>query len=476
MIKKTIIIADDDSSIRKILSEALSRSGYEVQLCSNASSLWDCICNGVGDLVISDVLMPDENGLELLPKIKNKRPDLPIIIMSAKTNMMTAIKSTEHGAFDYLPKPFDLNVMKSSVSRALKETGIENLLSPFSNDDEKMPIIGKSLSMQDIFKTLAKVISTDLTVLISGESGTGKELVAKALHDFGNRRHKPFVPINMAAIPNDLIESYLFGHEQGAFTGAIKKSLGRFEIADGGTLFLDEIGDMPLDIQTRLLRVLEEGEYNTVGGTITKKTNVRIIAATNHSLEKEVNSGKFREDLYYRLNVVPLYIPPLRERKSDIAELVNYFFTTSIKEGFPEKQIDSDALEILKNYDWPGNVRELKNIVRRMMILIPDQVINASAIKAIIKGDIINNEFLIKNSIGESVRKHLEKHFDAHMPDLPPPGLYERIIREIERPLIELCLSATNGNQIKAALLLGLNRNTLRKRIKELKISPVKGR
>ena len=312
-----ILIADDDTAIRTVLSQALSRAGYDVRATGTAATLWRWVQSGDGDLVITDVVMPDENAFELLPKMKKLRPELPIIVMSAQNTFMTAIKASERGAYDYLPKPFDLRELVSIVGRAMSEP--KNRVKVERNEElEGMPLVGRSPAMQEIYRSLARLMQTDLTVMISGESGTGKELVARALHDYGKRKKGPFVAINMAAIPRDLIESELFGHEKGAFTGANQRSAGRFEQAEGGTLFLDEIGDMPMEAQTRLLRVLQQSEYTTVGGRMPIKTNVRIIAATNKDLLVLIQQGLFREDLFFRLNVVPLRLPPLRERVEDI--------------------------------------------------------------------------------------------------------------------------------------------------------------
>src|SRR5664279_2491628 len=317
-----ILIADDDTAIRTVLSQALSRAGYDVRTTGNAATLWRWVQSGEGDLVITDVVMPDENAFELLPKMKKIRPDRPIIVMSAHNTFMTAIKASERGAYDYLPKPFDLRELVSIVGRAMSEP--KNRVKVERNEElEGMPLVGRSPAMQEIYRALARLMQTDLTVMITGESGTGKELVARALHDFGKRRNGPFVAINMAAIPRDLIEAELFGHEKGAFTGATARSSGRFEQAEGGTLFLDEIGDMPMDAQTRLLRVLQEGEYTMVGGRTPIKSNVRIVAATHRDLSQMIRQGLFREDLYYRLNVVPIRLPPLRERVDDVGDLVS---------------------------------------------------------------------------------------------------------------------------------------------------------
>ncbi len=305
----------------------------------NAATLWRWVQSGEGDLVITDVVMPDENAFELLPKMKKLRPDLPIIVMSAQNTFMTAIKASERGAYDYLPKPFDLRELVAIVGRAMSEPKHRVRTEP-NAELEGMPLVGRSPAMQEIYRALARLMQTDLTVMITGESGTGKELVARALHDYGKRKKGPFVAINMAAIPRDLIESELFGHEKGAFTGANQRSAGRFEQAEGGTLFLDEIGDMPMEAQTRLLRVLQQGEYTTVGGRTPIKTNVRIIAATNKDLGGQIRQGLFREDLFFRLNVVPLRLPPLRERLEDIADLAQHFFVLAASEGLPLKRIE----------------------------------------------------------------------------------------------------------------------------------------
>ena len=332
-------LADDDAAIRTVLNQALSRAGYEVRSTSNAATLWSWVAQGEGDLIITDVVMPDENAFDLLPRIKKLRPDLPVIVMSAQNTFMTAIKASERGAYEYLPKPFDLKELVAVVGRALSRPRAMSS-SPPQTDQEEIPLVGRSQAMQDIYRSLARLMPTDLTVMITGESGTGKELVAKALHDYGKRRQGPFVAVNMAAIPRELIESDLFGHEKGAFTGATARNTGRFEQAEGGTLFLDEIGDMPMEAQTRLLRVLQQGEYTTVGGRIPIKTNVRIVAATNKDLRILIQQGLFREDLFFRLNVVPLRLPPLRERVEDIPDLARHFFALVEKEGLSRKQLD----------------------------------------------------------------------------------------------------------------------------------------
>jgi two-component system nitrogen regulation response regulator GlnG len=340
-----------------------------------------------------------------------------------------------------------------------------------------MPLVGRSAAMQEIYRVLARLMQTDLTLMITGESGTGKELVARALHDYGKRRNGPFVAINMAAIPRDLIESELFGHEKGAFTGAQNRSTGRFEQAEGGTLFLDEIGDMPMDAQTRLLRVLQQGEYTTVGGRTPIRTDVRIVAATNKDLKHLINQGLFREDLYYRLNVVPLRLPPLRDRAEDIPDLVRHFMQMAEKEGLDGKRFDNEALDVMKAYAWPGNVRELENLVRRLMALYPQEVITREIIDTELRSDVPDSPIDKVSprggslTIAQAVEENMRTYFAGFGDNLPPPGLYDRVLTEMEYPLILAALTATRGNQIKAADLLGLNRNTLRKKIRELGVS-----
>lgn len=470
----TILVADDDQAIRTVLNHALGRAGYNVRATGNAATLWRWVNDGEGDLVITDVIMPDENGLDLLPRMRKIRPDLRIIVMSAHSTVLTAVKAAERGAFEYLPKPFDLNEMVNTVKRGLEAPRISPVDETVGVPEEALPMIGRSPAMQDVYRTLARLMNTDLTVLIVGESGTGKELVAKALHDFGKWRNGPFVALNMAAIPRELIESELFGYEKGAFTGAIQRSVGRFEQAEGGTLFLDEIGDMPPEAQTRLLRVLQEGEYTTVGGRRSLKANVRIIAATHRDLRQLIRQGLFREDLYFRLNVAPMRLPPLRERSEDIPELVRHFLSRAASEGLPLKVIDPTAMDRLMQFRWPGNVRELENLIRRLAALYSQEVIGVEVIEAELSDASAPAE-PEGNGLSQSIENHLRNYFNALGDALPTPGLYERVLHEMERPLITLTLHATRGNQIKAARVLGLNRNTLRKKIRDLNIPVVRG-
>lgn len=475
-INATIIVADDDMTIRLVVSEALRQEGWMIIEADDVPELKRIVQSGQGDVVISDVLMPGGNGLEAMPLLLKDRPNLPFIIMSAQNTLSTAMEATNNGAFEYLPKPFDIDELINTVKKALKKISVQTVQ---RNEPEQDSLIGRSPAMQEIYRSMARIVQTELTVLIHGESGTGKELVARALHDHGPRRENPFVPVNMAAIPKELIESELFGHERGAFTGAETRTVGRFGEAKGGTLFLDEIGDMPLEAQTRLLRVLQEGEYRTVGGQSSIRTNVRIIAATNKNLKSMVSSGDFREDLYFRLNVVPLSIPPLRERTEDVPDLAEHFVEKGTESGLPYKTLTAGAKKVLQSFDWPGNVRELENLIRRLCALHPGDQINASDIKAEFDrstSDLAGGPMSIManvtgGNLSQTVRLHLDQYFEYHEDGLPPPGLHTRILREIERPLIQKVLSATNGNQVKSAELLGLNRNTLRKKIRELEIS-----
>lgn len=486
---RTILVADDDLAIRTVVSQALTRAGYDVRATGSAHILSRWVESGDGDLVITDVVMPDENIFELLPRMKDARPQLPIVVMSAQNTFMTAIRASERGAYEYLPKPFDLDQLIRIVGRALAGTEAREATpttiptGAAKAAQEEIPLVGRSGAMQDVYRVLARLMNTDLTVLITGESGTGKELVARALHDFGRRRKGPFVAINMAAIPRDLIESELFGHEKGAFTGANQRSQGRFEQAESGTLFLDEIGDMPMEAQTRLLRVLQQGEYMTVGGRTPIKTDVRIVAATNKDLVGLIEKGLFREDLYYRLSVVPIRLPPLRERLGDVPDLVRHFLKLAEDEGLPRKTVDAAGMERLKRHDWPGNIRELENLVRRLAALHPDDIITAPAIEgelSVVRRSaprIVEPKAMeaqVVHASGEGfegyLRNYLKTYFARFGDELPPAGLYERLLVEFERPLVAAALAATNGNQVRAADLLGLNRNTLRKKIRELGI------
>ncbi|KAB7648859.1 nitrogen regulation protein NR(I) [Polymorphobacter fuscus] len=465
----TVLVADDDAAIRTVVRQALIRAGFAVRLTETAAGLVKLVGEGVGDVVVTDVILPDANGLDTIPKLLAMRPGLRVIVMSAQNTLSTAVRATENGAFDYLPKPFDLNELVRSIQSALEgRSDIDT--ADFGRDDTAL--IGRSPAMQEVYRVVARVVPNDLTVMILGESGTGKELVARAIHDMGGRAQRPFIALNMAAIPRELIESELFGHERGAFTGAAARASGKFEQAQGGTLFLDEIGDMPIDAQTRLLRVLQTGEFTTVGGTRSQRADVRIVSATNQDLAGLIDAGRFREDLYYRLNVVPLSLPPLRARAEDIPALARHFLDTAAREGLPRKTIDAGAVEALQAHRWPGNVRELENLMRRLAVLERGDLITAAAVQAGLGNRAVPPGPPVSATLSEAAAAHIAAYFQAFGPALPPDGVYDRLLAEVERPLIAACLDATGGNQLKAAKLLGMNRNTLRRKLDDLGLDP----
>jgi two-component system nitrogen regulation response regulator GlnG len=471
-----ILVVDDDAAIRTVVRESLRRAGHVVETAGSVADMRRSLGSFAPDVLVTDVMLPDGDGLELVPEILGRHPGLPIIILSARNTLATAVRATEQGAFDYLPKPFDLEELSRAVTGALAGRVAAN--DEESGETHDLPLIGRSPAMQVVYRTIARVVSNDLTVLILGESGTGKELVARAIHDMGPRGPKPFVPVNMAAIPRELIESELFGHERGAFTGAAQRTAGRFEQAAGGTLFLDEIGDMPLEAQTRLLRVLQEGEFTTVGGARHIRADVRVIAATNKDIERLVADGGFREDLYYRLNVVPVRLPALRQRVEDIGELARHFLDRAAADGLPRKTLDEAAVARLIRHPWPGNVRELENLMRRLAALVREERIGGAAIEAQFGGNPGDSAPAIESESGlaGSMELHLARYFASFGRDLPPDGLYERLLAEIEPPLLRIALAAAKGNQIRAARLLGINRNTLRKKLTERDIDPAASR
>jgi two-component system nitrogen regulation response regulator GlnG len=463
-----VLVVDDDAAIRTVVAQALRRAGHDVQTAETLSQADRALAQRLPDVLISDVVLPDGDGIVHVAEVNARHPDLPIIILSAQNTLTTAVRANEVGAYEYLPKPFDLDDLTRAVAGAL----VRHAAMPpqGEGEDPALPLIGRSPAMQDVYRVIARVVATDLTVLISGESGTGKELVARAIHDLGRRRGAPFVAINMAAIPRELIEAELFGHERGAFTGAGQRNAGRFEQAAGGTLFLDEIGDMPMDAQTRLLRVLQSGEFTTVGGARTMRADVRVVAATNRDLTQQVASGQFREDLFYRLNVVPIVLPALRDRRQDIPLLARHFLDSAAAEGLPRRQLQPEAEAALAAYDWPGNVRELENLMRRLAVLARDELIDPATIRDMIgvPGAQVD---LPDAGIAEAVRHLIERIARERPGALDDGTLYDRVIGEVERPLIEAMLARHGGNQLRAARALGLNRNTLRKRLDTLGIS-----
>ena len=470
--EKNILIIDDDYSLRRVIEKALKNSKTGITGVSTISEAWVDIQKNKYDLIICDVVLPDGDGLELVKKVKDKDKDQPFIIVSAKANLLTAIKANQLDVFEYLPKPLDLNDLIITVERSTKKkiSNQNKLLI-----DEKLPIIGNSAVMQNVFKTIAKITKTNYTVLITGESGVGKELVAKAIHDFSQRSESQFVPINMASLPKNLIESELFGYEKGAFTGAEKKNEGFFEKANGGTLFLDEIGDMPFDIQARLLRVLQFGEFSRVGGREVIKTDVRIISATNKNLLNSINENQFREDLYYRLNVINIEIPPLRDREEDIVSLSRHFLN---KFSQNEKNLDSSATQFLKRYEWPGNVRELENLFKRICALNTQKVISEDILyeyidkeKEISDHSYVSSQINSVSNLNNFINQFLEQLFSTFEDEENIEiKLYEKIISEIEKGLFRKTLNHFKGNQLKSSNLLGINRNTLRAKIRKYKI------
>ena len=467
-----ILVVDDDPAICIVIGEALKRQGHIVRTVGSIAERRAAMPAFAPDVLITDVMLPDGDGLDDVGAILAQAPNLRVIILSAQNTLNTAVRATGQGAFEYLPKPFDLNELVRAVAEALS-------ISPDAPESagesagEDLPLIGRSPQMQEVYRTVARVVGNDLNILVLGESGTGKELVAEAIHGLGPRRAKPFVAINMAAIPRELIEAELFGYEKGAFTGAAARSAGKFEQAEGGTLFLDEIGDMPMDAQTRLLRVLQSGEVTSVGGTRPVRVDVRIIAATNQDLPALIAEGRFREDLFYRLNVVPIRLPALRERTGDVPLLARHFLDQAAQSGLPRKTLSAEAAALLERYDWPGNVRELQNLMKRLTVLTRDQEIQVQHLRQVLP--LADLPGVVPGAgaadLREAVRRWAREQLavgGAHAPD----DLHERLLAVIEPVLLGETLAALDGNQIRAAAMLGMNRNTLRKKLTHYDIDP----
>jgi two-component system nitrogen regulation response regulator GlnG len=467
----TILVADDEDSIRFVLREALTASGYDVVCVADGASALTRLAENNVDLALVDVKMPDLDGLELLTRIREIAT--PVIIMTAQNTMANAIEAMKRGAYDYVTKPFDLEEVGALVQRALEMQRMSSDLDRLGKEMRRrfelgVEIIGKTPAMLEIYKTIGRVAPTDATVLIRGESGTGKELIAKAVHYHSPRWTGPFIALNCSAIPRELLESELFGHERGAFTGAVEQRPGKFEITSGGTLFLDEVGDMPLELQAKLLRVLQERELTRVGGREVIKIDCRIIAATNQDLERAIQQNRFREDLFFRLNVVPMVVPPLRERRDDITDLVGFFLEKVNRElGTAVTGVSPEARALLIQHHWPGNVRELENTLVRAAVLAPgptimprDLALAASPTAPLAYDDL---------SLEEVVRLKLTEYF-RQTRAVEHTDLHQLILARVERPLIELVLERAGGNQLKAAAMLGINRNTLRKKISDLRI------
>jgi two-component system nitrogen regulation response regulator GlnG len=471
----SILIADDEELIRRVLADTLSEEGYTVEIVDSGARAWTRLKEQPFDLAFFDIRMPDPSGLDLLLRVQEARIHTPIIIMTGQTTMANAVEAMKRGAFDYLTKPFDLEEVKTLAARALQTQQLTTEAPPtITVRGQKEQIIGRSPAMQDLYKTIGRVVKSDATILIQGESGTGKELIARVIHHYSARWRAPFLGVNCSAIPTELLESEFFGHERGAFTGAIERRIGKFEQAAGGTLFLDEIGDMSLALQAKLLRVLQEREFSRVGGRDLIKTDVRIIAATNQDLAAAVKDQRFREDLYFRLRVIPLTLPPLRQRREDIPELVSYFIQKVNEEMHTAVAgVTPEAMALLMQHSWPGNVRELENTILRAAVLAPGRMLTVTDLSLPAEEPVFPDNFA-DLSFEEVVRRKLRVYFQR-TPVLDPCDLYEIVINQVEKPLIELTLEYTSGNQLKAAELLGINRNTLRKKITDLKIEMKKG-
>jgi nitrogen regulation protein NR(I) len=467
-----IVVVDDDLSLCHFLTKPLSQEGYEVITCHNGNQALETIKEREVDLILLDNKLPDRTGLEVLKEIKQNYPKVPVIIMTAFGTTETAIEAMRLGAFDYILKPFELDEIFGLVAKGLEANKLMKravaipALSEYMEDSDQ--IIGKSKMMQEVYKLIGQVAESDVTVLIRGESGTGKELVARAIYQHSQRKDSPFLAINCAAIPETLLESELFGHEKGAFTGANRRRIGKFEQCNGGTILLDEVGDMSLSTQAKILRVLQEGEFERIGGNETIKVDVRVLASTNRKLEESIKEGKFREDLYYRLKVMTIVLPPLRERKEDIQELTEYFFHLYNRQlGTQVSYIDPAILKKLLSYTWPGNVRELANTIKRGLILA--------------KGDVLTGEDIIFDKEDgatffaneEELEKNMNKMLDPLFSDILRfwgTGLHSNLLEKVEKFLIQKALSETGGNQVRAAKLLGISRNTLRHRIDKYRL------
>src|SRR5512135_1805397 len=468
MINEKVVIVDDDESVRWVLKKSLEKEGIEAVLAKDGSEALEQLKESDIAVVLMDIRMPGMSGFDVLEKIRSEYRDSSVIIMTAQATMQNAIEAMRRGAFDYITKPFDLDEVNILVKKAIDVRRLSQEVTALRAEvREKYEggLVGNTAAMQEIYKTIGRVAESDATVLISGESGTGKELVARAIHYHSKRVGRPFVAVNSAAIPSELLESELFGHEKGAFTGAIGRKIGKFEAAAGGTLFLDEIGDMDLPLQGKLLRVLQEKEIERVGGTEPIKTDVRVLAATHHNLEKMVREKQFREDLFYRLNVIQINIPPLRKRKDDIVPLAEFFMQKYQAGDVKKKILTPETLKILRAYDWPGNVRELENAVQRAITLSQgDKIFPDSLPPQIFKpgqGAYLSFENFLEEKLADLVER---------MGGLERGDIYSLVLHRVEKPLITLVLRKTEGNQVRAAHLLGINRNTLRKKIKELGI------
>lgn len=470
---KRILVADDEESIRWVLSKALSKQGYQVDLASNGQQALEMSREKRYDLAVLDIKMPGLSGLDLLSRVQEESPGTLVVIMTAESSMKNAVEAMKRGAYDYITKPFDLDTLDAIILKARKAAEVTEELSRLKDELKEhyqldRAIIGQSAPMQALYKVLGKVAPSDVTVLITGESGTGKELVARAIHFNSPRLGKPFLALNCAAIPRELLESELFGHEKGSFTGATERKAGKFEQANGGTLFLDEIGDMPLELQAKLLRVLQEREITRTGGTNPIRVDVRIIAASNQNLKKMAQERTFREDLYYRLNVVPIELPPLRQRREDIPALLDYFLNRTREEYQTHARgVTPEALALLQAHPWPGNVRELEHALQRAALLSPDALLGPADFPDLLTEQVgEGNDVSLEGVIAAKLQGALMQMNLQEM-----NNLYDMVLHQMERPLINIVLDKTRGNQVRAAEVLGINRNTLRKKIQLLGIN-----
>ncbi|ALE16485.1 Nitrogen regulation protein NtrC [Altererythrobacter epoxidivorans] len=459
-----VLLVEDDTSIATVITAALEDDGYTVHRCDSIEKRDEFLAANDYAAMLTDVMLADGDGISALDQMRAAGHDMPVIILSAQNTLDTAVRASDSHAFEYFPKPFDLDELVRAVGHAVGQREDREAAPEFEGDG--MPLVGRSPAMQGVYRMITRVLRNDLTVLVTGESGTGKELVAEAIHNLGSRKSGPFVAVNTAAIPRELIESELFGHEKGAFTGAVSQAIGKFEQANGGTLFLDEIGDMPAEAQTRLLRALQSGRIRRVGGRQEIAVNVRIIAATNRNLVPMIASGTFREDLYYRLNVVPIELPPLRERREDIGVLAQHFLVLAAEEGLPRRQISPDAIAELERREWRGNVRELRNVIFRLALMARKEMVDASTVI-----ETIGLEAALEQPQGaQGFELALKDWLDQNQP--VSGAVYQGALAAFEKPLLEFALGQTGGNQVRAAKLLGINRNTLRKRLAELSIEP----
>jgi len=457
---KPVWIVDDDRSIRWVIEKALSREGIAFNSFSSAQDALDALSGDSPEVLVSDIRMPGLSGLELLNAVKQRHPAVPVIVMTAYSDLDSAVAAFQGGAYEYLPKPFDVDQAVELIRRALDESRRET--QAVETVFEPKEILGQAPAMQEVFRAIGRLSQSSATVLITGESGTGKELVARALHRHSARTQKPFVAINTAAMPKDLLESELFGHERGSFTGAQQQRRGRFEQAEGGTLFLDEIGDMPPELQTRLLRVLSDGSYYRVGGHQQIKANVRVIAATHQNLEQRVREATFREDLYHRLNVIRLRLPSLRERGDDIPLLARHFLAGSARQlGVEPKRLSDDALAYLARLEFPGNVRQLENLCHWLTVMAPGQVIDTGDLPAEFRDQVATTSADWLAALEHEAERRLARG---------ETGILDGLSRQFERALITKALERTAGRRIEAAGLLGMGRNTITRKIAELGI------